>query len=97
MAMTAGGHRGRLQQSVARHSTAALVVFMAAAAGVLSVAAVQSMGIVTAIIGVVGALALALSIPLLLDLRNPYFRTRTDVERVLELPVLATRRARRDG
>jgi len=54
----------------------------------------RSGGIVTAIVGVLAALVMALIVPLVVDLRRPYFRTRSDVERVLELPVLATRRRR---
>jgi hypothetical protein len=85
-----------LQFSMARHSTAALAVFMVAAATALLLTVMRSAGIVTAIAGVLAALVVALIVPLLVDLRRPYFRTRTDVERVLELPVLATRKRRSD-
>jgi len=86
--------RRALQFSMARHSTAALAVFMVAAATALLLTVMRSAGIITAIAGVLGALVMALIVPLLVDLRRPYFRTRTDVERVLELPVLATRKRR---
>ena len=84
--------RRTLQFSMARHSTAALAVFMFTAATVLLLAVMRSGGIVTVIGGVIVALAVALIVPLLVDLRRPYFRTRADVERVLELPVLVTRK-----
>jgi uncharacterized protein involved in exopolysaccharide biosynthesis len=40
--------------------------------------------------GLVCALCLALAVTFLLEYLNPRFRTRAEVERVLELPVLAT-------
>ena len=85
-----------LQHSMARHSTAALAVFMFGVATALLLTVMRSAGIVVAIGGVLAALVVALIVPLVVDLRRPYFRTRTDVERVLELPVLVARRRQSD-
>ena len=83
--------RGRLRRSLARHSTAALAAFLVTTAVAVMLVAGASWWIPVAIIGFLIALAVAVAIPLLLDLGTPTFHTRRDVERLLQLPVVARR------
>jgi Flp pilus assembly protein TadB len=80
-----------LRQPVDRHLAAATVAFVATIAVTVMVIARWPGGapLVTPIVGLAAAFAVAILVSRLLDRRNPYFGTREEVEQVLGLPVLA--------
>ena len=88
----------RLQHPIARHLTAATAAFVAtiAVSVVLIVGWPGGAPIGVAIVGLCAAFAAAIAVSMLLDRRNPYFRTREEVEQLLNLPVLAVCPPRRD-
>ena len=88
----------RLQHPISRHLTAATVAFVAtiAVAVALIVRWPGGAPLTLAIVGLFAAIAAATVVSMLLDRRNPYFRTREEVEQVLGLPVLAVCPPRRD-
>jgi hypothetical protein len=88
----------RLRQPIARNLTAATITFVATIA--ISVAMIVrwpgGAPLAVAIAGLFAAIAAVIGVSILLDRRNPYFRTREEVEQVLRLPVLAVCPPRRD-
>ena len=99
--MTGSFGRGvleRLQQPVARHLTAATAAFVAtiAIAVALIVRWPGGAPFTLAVVGLFAATAAAVAVSMWLDRRNPYFRTREEVEQVLGLPVLAVCTPRRE-
>jgi len=88
-----------IQDAVTRHLPIAIGVFCA---GVLlgALAVVFSPGgarVAVAGIAVAAALILAAVILWLIDARNPYFRSRQDIQETLNLPVLAVYPENRRG
>ena len=81
----------RLQHPIARNLTASTITFVAtiAVSVVLIVRWPGGAPLAVAIVGLFAAIAAATVVAMLLDRRNPYFRTREEVEEVLRLPVLA--------
>ena len=78
-------------RAVSRHRRAALGVFLISASLALSLVIMWPRGVspVAALIGIAASGVAAVAAALVLSLRSPYFSSREEVERVLQLPVLA--------
>ena len=78
-------------RAMSRHRRAALGVFLLSASLVLSLVLLWPRGVslVAALVGIALSGAAAVAAALLLSIRSPYFSSREEVERVLQLPVLA--------
>ena len=80
-----------IQAAVTRHLTIAVSAFCACVLlGALAVVAWPGGApLAVPVSAVVAALIAAVAIPWFIDVRNPYFRSREDVQDTLNLPVLA--------
>jgi hypothetical protein len=77
--------------AVSRHRRAALGVFLIGASLVLSLGVLWPAGVsrISALVGIAVSGVAAVAAALVLSRRSPYFSSRGEVERVLQLPVLA--------